>query len=510
MTDTNPDPLRIAFSPCPNDTFVFDAWAHGRVPGAPALDVTFADIDITNGMAERGELDVLKVSYAVLPWVLDEYALLPCGGALGRGCGPLVLTREGADPDLTGRTVAVPSERSTAYLLFRLWAAEVVPGGVGEIVVMPFDEIMPAVRDGKVDAGLVIHEARFTYQNYGLHNLADMGRHWEETTGLPIPLGAIIAKRSLGADTLKLLADSVRTSVRMAWDDPEASRPYVLTHAQEMDPAVADQHIGLYVNEFTADLGEDGYAAIRGLLTRAAAEGLVPPSAPTHCRSSDPRFFCRSSDVELVGDRAQQAADLLPGRLVGVAAALQHRRDVLQQGGQVLHDGRQLVRLAALRGRDGRGRVQDRHRERLVTALTCDDPELDPLAGLECVDAVGEHGGVHEDVAAVVAGEEAEALLAVEPLDLASRQSTHPISTRMQPVCRNLEQILSRSGYPVVVLPCWQQPPQGSTPRQAWSSGRCPETAPALRAGGRGVDRGAVLRRRELPWPGEYYTFWRG
>ncbi|MEU2128218.1 1,4-dihydroxy-6-naphthoate synthase [Streptomyces sp. NPDC018352] len=280
MTDKNPDPLRIAFSPCPNDTFVFDAWAHGRVPGAPALDVTFADIDITNGMAERGELDVLKVSYAVLPWVLDEYALLPCGGALGRGCGPLVLTREGADPDLTGRTVAVPSERSTAYLLFRLWAAEVVPGGVGEIVVMPFDEIMPAVRDGKVDAGLVIHEARFTYQNYGLHNLADMGRHWEETTGLPIPLGAIIAKRSLGAETLKLLADSVRASVRMAWDDPETSRPYVLAHAQEMDPAVADQHIGLYVNEFTADLGEDGYAAIRGLLTRAAAEGLVPPLGP--------------------------------------------------------------------------------------------------------------------------------------------------------------------------------------------------------------------------------------
>ncbi|WP_435269876.1 1,4-dihydroxy-6-naphthoate synthase [Streptomyces sp. 1222.5] len=279
MTTSEQQPLRIAYSPCPNDTFVFDALAHGRVDGGPALDVTFADIDLTNGMAERGEFDVLKVSYAVLPYVLDEYALLPCGGALGRGCGPLVLTREPA-ADLTGCRVAVPSEKSTAYLLFRLWAADTLPGGVGEIVVMPFHEIMPAVRDGKVDAGLVIHEARFTYRNYGLHKLADMGEHWELTTGLPIPLGAIIAKRSLGADALRRLADSVRDSVRAAWDDPEASRPYVMAHAQEMDPAVADQHIGLYVNEFTAALGEDGYAAIRGLLTRAAAEGLVPALGP--------------------------------------------------------------------------------------------------------------------------------------------------------------------------------------------------------------------------------------
>jgi 1,4-dihydroxy-6-naphthoate synthase len=267
--------LQIAYSPCPNDTFVFHAWAHGLVPDAPPLDVTFADIDITNGMAERGEFDLLKVSYAVLPWVLDEYALLPCGGALGRGCGPLVLTRE-AGADLSGRTVAVPSERSTAYLLFRLWAAEQVPGGVGEIVVLPFHEIMPAVRDGRVDAGLVIHEARFTYQNYGLHKLADMGEHWEAGTGLPIPLGAIIAKRSLGGKRLRALAEAATASVRMAWDDPAASRTYVLAHSQEMDPAVADQHIGLYVNEFSADLGEDGYAAVRGLLTRAAEEGLVP------------------------------------------------------------------------------------------------------------------------------------------------------------------------------------------------------------------------------------------
>ncbi|MEV7120746.1 1,4-dihydroxy-6-naphthoate synthase [Kitasatospora griseola] len=275
------EPLSVAYSPCPNDTFVFHAWAHGLVAGADAPEVRFADIDITNGLAERGELDVLKISYGQLPWVLDEYALLPCGGALGRGCGPLVLT---AGPvgaaGLAGRRVAVPSERSTAYLLFRLWAAEAVPGGFGEIVVLPFHEIMPAVRDGRVDAGLVIHEARFTYQQYGLHCLADMGEAWEAATGLPIPLGAIVARRSLGAERLRELAATVRSSVRQAWADPAASREYVLAHAQEMDPAVAEQHIGLYVNKFTADLGEDGYAAVRGLLTRAAEQGLVPAVDP--------------------------------------------------------------------------------------------------------------------------------------------------------------------------------------------------------------------------------------
>ncbi|MFD8478693.1 1,4-dihydroxy-6-naphthoate synthase [Kitasatospora sp. NPDC059673] len=273
--------LSVAYSPCPNDTFVFHAWAHGRVAGADAPEVRFADIDITNGLAERGELDVLKISYGQLPWVLDEYALLPCGGALGRGCGPLVLTAGPIDAaGLAGKRVAVPSERSTAYLLFRLWAAEAVPGGFGEIVVLPFHEIMPAVRDGRVDAGLVIHEARFTYQQYGLHCLADMGEAWEAATGLPIPLGAIVARRSLGAERLRELAATVRSSVRQAWADPAASREYVLAHAQEMDPAVAEQHIGLYVNEFTADLGEDGYAAVRGLLTRAAEQGLVPAVDP--------------------------------------------------------------------------------------------------------------------------------------------------------------------------------------------------------------------------------------
>lgn len=271
--------MRIAYSPCPNDTFVFHAWAHGLIPGAPALDVTYADIDVTNYLALQGEgPEVLKISYAALPWVLDDYALLPCGGALGRGCGPLVLTRGlAADPrdpaQLTGKRVAVPSERSTAYLLFRLWAAKNVPGGIGEIVVMPFHEIMPAVRDGKIDAGLVIHEARFTYGQYGLTMLEDMGSWWESDTGLPIPLGAIIARRGLDTNAI---AGWIRASVDYAWTHPEASRDYVREHAQEMDDDVAKQHIALYVNSFTADLGEAGYAAIETLLRRAMQEKLVP------------------------------------------------------------------------------------------------------------------------------------------------------------------------------------------------------------------------------------------
>ncbi|MEC0173526.1 1,4-dihydroxy-6-naphthoate synthase [Paenibacillus favisporus] len=270
--------MKIAFSPCPNDTFVFHAAAHGLIPSAPELEVTYADIDITNNLASNpgSDLDVLKISYAALPWVLDEYALIPCGGALGRGCGPLVLTKGGqADPsELSGRRVAVPSEKSTAYLLFRLWAAQNVPGGIGEIVVMPFDQIMPAVRDGLIDAGLVIHEARFTYPSYGLSLMTDLGSWWESDTGLPIPLGAIIAKRSLDLDAIE---NWIRESVDYAWAHPEASREYVLSHAQELDPDVAQQHIDLYVNDFTRNLGDDGYAAITSLLTRAAGEGLVPP-----------------------------------------------------------------------------------------------------------------------------------------------------------------------------------------------------------------------------------------
>ncbi|MDT4894131.1 MAG: 1,4-dihydroxy-6-naphthoate synthase [Pseudonocardiales bacterium] len=270
------DAVRLAFSPCPNDTFVFHAWTSGLVEGAPPVEVTFADIDVTNTAAERGEFDVVKVSFAALPWLMDRYTLLPCGGALGRGCGPLVLTRgDRADrADLDGRTVAVPSDRSTAYLLFRLWAAGQCPA---RIDVVPFAEIMPAVRDGRYDAGLVIHEARFTYPSYGLHALVDLGAWWEADTGLPIPLGAILAARTLDID---LLTRVVRGSVEYAWAHPGASRDFVAAHAAELAPEVQQQHIDLYVNGFTRDLGDEGFAAAAALLDRAHAAGLTPSSPP--------------------------------------------------------------------------------------------------------------------------------------------------------------------------------------------------------------------------------------
>lgn len=276
MTFRTAHTVSLAHSTCPNDTFVFHAWTHGLLPDAPPVQVTFADVDVTNGATERGEYDVAKVSYAALPWLLDQYTLLPTGGALGRGCGPLVLTAS-SDPDparLAGSTVAVPGDRTTAYLLFRLWSAGFAPG---QVVVRPFDEIMPAVRDGRYAAGLVIHEARFTYPSYGLSCLADLGDWWETTSGLPIPLGAILARRSTDAAAVTA---AVRASVEHALAHPEDSRQYVARHAQEMDPAVQRQHIALYVNEFTHDLGDEGYAAAEELLGRAASAGLVPGCPP--------------------------------------------------------------------------------------------------------------------------------------------------------------------------------------------------------------------------------------
>jgi 1,4-dihydroxy-6-naphthoate synthase len=258
-------PVTLAHSPCPNDTFLFHAWTHGLIEDAPEVALDYADIDETNGwLATPQGRDVMKISAAALPEAeANGYVLLPCGGAMGRGCGPLVLAAPGHDGSLAGRTVAVPSLKSTAFLLFRQWIAE--RGEKPEIRVLPFREIMPAVRDGAVDAGLVIHEARFTYQNFGLDCLTDLGDWWERSTGAPIPLGVIVARASLGAAAIERITAALRASVEHAFAHPEDSREYVLSLAEEMDPQVAQSHIELYANEFSRDLGPAGRTALERL-----------------------------------------------------------------------------------------------------------------------------------------------------------------------------------------------------------------------------------------------------
>jgi 1,4-dihydroxy-6-naphthoate synthase len=260
----------LAVSPCPNDTFIVHALVHGLVPSPSPVEISYDDIDVLNHRAEQAGPDLVKVSFGAVPWLLEDYQLLPSGGALGRGCGPLVVVRPGP-VDLDRAVIAIPGERTTAYLLLRLW----LQGRTARVRVMPFDQIMPAVARKEVDAGLIIHESRFTYPQHGLVELVDLGAFWEEQTGLPIPLGGVLARRGLDRAAW---TEAVRASVEHAWADPEdpGLLAYIAEHAREMDPHVQRQHIDLYVTEFSRDLGAEGYAAIRELLDTAAQAGLVP------------------------------------------------------------------------------------------------------------------------------------------------------------------------------------------------------------------------------------------
>lgn len=265
--------ISIGFSPCPNDTFVFHALTRGLAESGAVrfADPRLEDVETLNQLALEGALDVLKVSYGVVPFILDRYVLLRTGGAMGRGCGPLLVARDpGVANDLKNCRVAIPGRMTTANLLFRLFEPEAQPG-----IEMPYDRIMPAIVAGEVDAGLIIHESRFTYQDHGLVRILDLGGWWERATGSPIPLGAVVAKRELGR-TIPAIERAIRNSVRFALDHPAASTPYVREHAQEMSDEVTRQHIELYVNRYTVDLGVDGQTAIRDLLERARSAGLLP------------------------------------------------------------------------------------------------------------------------------------------------------------------------------------------------------------------------------------------
>jgi 1,4-dihydroxy-6-naphthoate synthase len=260
----------LGFSSCPNDTFVFHALVHGRVP-LPGLTLApvIEDIEALNLRALSDDPpEITKLSVGVLPALRDRYRVLDVGAALGRGCGPLVVRRPGGAASLTalaGRRVAIPGLHTTAYRLLQMFAPAC------EVVPMRFEAIMPAVDAGEVAAGLVIHEARFTYGKVGLECVADLGVLWEAYTDMPLPLGVIAARPDLPAQQVEAFTAALGASLDVAWATPELSRPWIRELAQELDDEVCSQHIALYVNRWTRALGDDGRRALARLLAEPSA-----------------------------------------------------------------------------------------------------------------------------------------------------------------------------------------------------------------------------------------------
>ncbi|ADH85428.1 1,4-dihydroxy-6-naphthoate synthase [Desulfurivibrio alkaliphilus] len=278
-------PLSLGFSPCPNDTFIFHALVHGLVPQAPEFDpILLEDVETLNQWALQGKLDVSKLSFHALGQVLDEYVLLPDGAALGRGCGPLLVAREHLDPaELPAKRLAIPGRYTTAAMLLGLYAPAVWQGiaaGAGQLPPnlrqMRFDRIMPALVAGEIDAGVIIHESRFTYRAHGLKLLVDLGAWWEQVSGLPIPLGGIAARRSLGKEKLAAVAEAIKQSLARARRQPAAAMEYIRRHAGELDSEVMRAHIDLYVNDFSSDLGQEGERAVAEFIRRGRAAGILP------------------------------------------------------------------------------------------------------------------------------------------------------------------------------------------------------------------------------------------
>lgn len=260
--------LSLGYSPCPNDTFIFHGLAFGAVVWPGGLDITLADVEELNSLALGGKLDVVKVSVAAAAGILDDYVLLRAGGAMGYGVGPILVAKGECDlASLDGKTVAIPGRKTTANLLFGLCCRE---AGVNvALKEMVFDEVMPAVADGEVDAGVVIHEGRFTFQEQGMTRILDLGAWWEEHTGLPIPLGAIAVRRSLGEKVAREMNEAIRQSLLGARKNPEGARDYIKQHAQEMDDGVIREHIDTFVTDYSLDVGEAGVSAVERLLREA-------------------------------------------------------------------------------------------------------------------------------------------------------------------------------------------------------------------------------------------------
>lgn len=258
--------LTLAYSPCPNDCFIFDALVHGKIDtGDLEFEVQLEDVETLNQKALKGELDITKLSFHAYARVLQHYILLRSGSALGFNCGPLLIKSKKVNKKLKEDwLVAIPGELTTANFLFSMAYPE-----IKNKKVMLFSEIEDAVLTGEVDAGLIIHESRFTYQDKGLEKLADLGEFWENLIHAPIPLGGIVMKRNLNSELQQKVNALIRKSVEYAFAHPKASMPYVRAHAQEMSEEVMKKHIALYVNAFSVDLGEQGKQAVELLFAKA-------------------------------------------------------------------------------------------------------------------------------------------------------------------------------------------------------------------------------------------------
>lgn len=274
--------LTLGFSPCPNDTFIFDALVNKKIDtGDLEFEVRLEDVETLNQWALGGKLDVSKVSYGVLPMIMSEYNLLDAGGALGKGVGPLLIAAKEI-PDFKSRmpelTIAIPGEHTTAHMLFSL----AFPHAQNKKFML-FSNIEKAVLSGEVDCGVIIHENRFTYQQKGLLKLMDLGDFWEQQTGAPIPLGGIVMKKNIDKDLHERVNALIRQSLQYAFDKYPALTDYVRDNSQEMDEDVMRKHIDLYVNDYSLGLGENGRVAVDVLL--AVSLRVNQPSGPEEVNS---------------------------------------------------------------------------------------------------------------------------------------------------------------------------------------------------------------------------------
>ena len=265
--------LTLGFSPCPNDTFIFDAMIHNRIDTEGlTFEIVMEDVEALNHRALRNELAVTKLSYHAFAYLVDAYVLLESGSALGKGVGPLLIAKsQDAQSIINQSIVAIPGKYTTANFLFSLAYPEAE--NKKEFV---FNDIEGAVLRGDVGAGVIIHENRFTYQNQGLVKLMDLGEFWENTTHKPIPLGGIVVRRDLPIEVQQKMERVMRRSVQFAFAHPLASYDFVAQHAQEMDETVRQKHIDLYVNSFTMELGNDGRAAVEMLFEMANERSIIP------------------------------------------------------------------------------------------------------------------------------------------------------------------------------------------------------------------------------------------